>query len=654
MNDSNFSGRGNESAQRAQALLAGLLVAGVREIALCPGSRSAPLAYAALAATRAGRARLHVRVDERSAGFLALGLAKRSRVPAAVITTSGTAVANLHPAVLEAHHAFVPLIVISADRPRELRDTGANQTTTQPGIFGPAVAFEADLPDDPDTPLRSWRDAAEAAYAAATAYGHAGPVHLNAPFREPLVPALDQPWAAWPEGVGPGVTSAATEPGGVSPVEDWGGLAPAGSPTEMAADPLVAGMPPMPERTLVVVGDLPEPGQVARALAWADAHGWPVIAEPFGPHPRTSVPHGVLVLGSAAFLDEHPPEGVVVIGRPTLSRPVTRLINRPDIALVHLQAGTTFISAAHPQAPSFALDTVLGQPAIADANGTDIAQAQLVAPAHPPARSAWSTTWHDAGRAVAQALATHPSLRATTDDQPGIDYPVGRRARGPGMDGSVPIPDPVAMSPGWAVVRAAVSALPEDSLLFVGSSKSVRDLDVIVPGQSAALDIVASRGLAGIDGCLSTAVGLALAESSGRPCYALLGDLTFLHDSNGLIIGPDEPRPDLTILVLNDDGGGIFTLLEPGAPQRTADFQRLFATPTRAELGQLCAGYRVPHSVAEDLPSLIEQLRARPRGIRVIEVRLDRARHRRDQEELQALADHAVAAAATAEAASSH
>src|SRR6478672_1805530 len=185
-------GHVNPSTALATVLVDELARHGVREAVLCPGSRSAPLAYALQEADRAGRIRLHVRVDERSAGFLALGLAKLTRRPVPVVTTSGTAVANLHPAVLEAHHAAVPLLVLSADRPPELRGTGANQTTTQPGLFGGALRWSHEIgaPERRDAQQAGWRSVVSRAVAAATGAlgGTPGPVHLNVPLREPLVP----------------------------------------------------------------------------------------------------------------------------------------------------------------------------------------------------------------------------------------------------------------------------------------------------------------------------------------------------------------------------------------------------------------------------------------------------------------------------------
>ena len=254
----------------ATVLVDELVRTGVREVVLCPGSRSAPLAYAVLAAERAGRLRLHVRVDERSAGFLALGLARGSGAPVAVVTTSGTAVANLHPAVLEAHHAGVPLVVVSADRPHELRGTGANQTTRQPGIFGSATRYAADLPAPVARPGLApfWRSTVCRAVAAATgATGEVpGPVHLDVGLREPLAPEPDAP--AWPE-------SLDGREGG----EPWVAVTGFGHGVDVdvgvgirvgvaAADTLPGPGLDDVERTLVLVGDTrrPRDGRVGRRL----------------------------------------------------------------------------------------------------------------------------------------------------------------------------------------------------------------------------------------------------------------------------------------------------------------------------------------------------------------------------------------------------
>ena len=178
----------------------------------------------------------------------------------------------------------------------------------------------------------------------------------------------------------------------------------------------------------------------------------------------------------------------------------------------------------------------------------------------------------------------------------------------------------------------------------MGSSNSARDVDLAMSpsARSAPLTVVASRGLAGIDGCVSTAIGLALAQP-GRPAYALMGDLTFLHDSNGLLIGPHEPQPDLTIVVTNDDGGGIFTLLEPGEPSRATDFERVFGTPTGASIADICRAHGVGHTLASTAAGAQRNVVGqRPEGLRVVEVRVDRSGHRDLHAGLRAAAANAL------------
>lgn len=559
----------NPSTALATVLVDELVRQGVRHAVLCPGSRSAPLAYALREAERAGRIELHVRVDERSAGFLALGLAKLTRVPAVVVTTSGTAVANLHPAVLEAHHGVVPLVVVSADRPVELRGTGANQTTVQPGIFADAVRWSHDVeaPERAADEVARWRAVGAEAVGHATGRtgrGEPGPVHLNVQLREPLVPTDDDPWPEPLDLLAGGDPLSATTQRGTAP----------GSGAPAAHD-----VPRLPARTLVVVGDLPEPDQFDRAVRWAAARGWPVLAEPFGTHPRGDVvPHGPLVLSDPQWLDEHAPERVIAVGRLTLSRPVAALLRRPGVRLEAVGAHAWIVSRPDVQVVH---PTSVFEAAVGEAPGTDEAGID----------DGWAQAWRDAGERVAAATAELPP----------------------------------AWPSGAAVAAAVVAGLPTGATLFVGSSSSARDVDLAGP-RSEPLRVVASRGLAGIDGCVSTAGGLALADRA--PTYALMGDLTFLHDANGLLVGPLERRPDLTVVVTNDDGGGIFTLLEPGEPARAAEFERLFGTPTGADLAALCAAHHVGHRVVGSRDALVAALAEAPSGLTVLEVPVERGGHR--------------------------
>ncbi len=548
-----------------------LIRCGVRHAVLCPGSRSAPLAYALQEADRAGRLRLHVRVDERSAGFLALGLAKLTRVPAVVVTTSGTAVANLHPAVLEAHHGLVPLIVISADRPPELRGTGANQTTVQPGMFGTGTlrwSHELGVPGTGAGQQAGWRSTVCRATAAALGHqAEAGPVHLDVPLREPLVPSTDP---AWPE-----------------PLDGRPGGAPWTRSGVVGAAAAADGGPEHVARTLVVVGDLPDPRLVERALDWAHRQGWPVVAEPFGAHPRADVvPHGPLLLSATQWLDDHLPDRVVTVGRVTLSRAVAALLRRPGLRVETLSATRAWTDPAG---------------VVAVVHPTSV----LDGPVTGPPDEDWAAAWRRAGAAVAAAVAAEPP----------------------------PWPS------GPAVAATVLGSVPRGSTLFLGSSNAVRDVDLAATSAATA-HVVASRGLAGIDGCVSTAVGLAL--SGEQPTYALLGDLTFLHDANAMLIGPDEPRPDLTVVVTNDDGGGIFSLLEPGEPERAADFERIFGTPTGTDLAALCAAHRVEHLRVDTGEALADALTAPPQGLRVVEVRVPRGSHRAVHARLRQVAADAL------------
>lgn len=567
------------SSALATVLVDELVRGGVRDAVLAPGSRSAPLAYALLEADRAGRLRLHVRVDERSAGFLALGLAKGSGRPVPVVTTSGTAVANLHPAVLEASHTGVPLVVVSADRPHELRGSGANQTTRQPGMLAGAVRWEADVPAPDAVPVEGegrgawWRATVCRALAAAqgSTGGEPGPVHLDVAFRDPLAP----------------------EPGEPGPLPDHLAGRPDDAPwTEVrpAVPTAPAGSIDHVERTLVVVGDLPG-GDGDEAVAWAASRGYPVVAEPFaGSHARAAaLPHGPLLLTATGWLDAHLPERVLVVGRITLARPVAAVLRRPGVRVEVVTGSTTWPDPSHVASRVHPLAALH-----ADAG------------ADPFAPGDWSRSWHEAGRRLAEAVAAQ-----------GLPWPSG-----------------------LAVAATVHDALPADGVLVVGSSNPVRDLDLATTGRTGdphlGVRVHANRGLAGIDGVVSTAAGVAL--GLGRPTHALLGDLTFLHDANGLLLGPDEPRPDLTLVVVNDDGGGIFTTLEHGAPERAASFERVFGTPTGTDLGDLCRAHGVAHEVVTDREALAAAVARRPDELRVVEVPLDRSTHRDAHAALRALA----------------
>ncbi|KRC64923.1 hypothetical protein ASE12_09205 [Aeromicrobium sp. Root236] len=498
----------------ARDLIGVLLAHRVTDAVLAPGSRSGPLALALAAADEQGLIRLHVRVDEREAGFLALGLAKASRRLVPVVTTSGTAVANLHPAMLEAKHANVPVLAVTADRPSRLRGTGANQTTDQREIF-PGIPFV---------------DRVNAIAG--------GPAHLNLELDEPLVEPTD-----W----------------------DFESEAPFDKLKERSSSPSKGHDVPAGPRTVVVAGD--DAKQPARVLA-RDA-GWPLLAEP------SSGSRNGEALVAYRMLLAHSPlaeriERVVSFGHATLSRPVTQLLSRTDIEIVHVGTQETF--------PVPAGDNVRFVEAVEHEEASD---------------AAWLAAWHDADAAATRAI---DAL----------------------LDGTTP----------YDVARTINAAVPPEGLLFVGSSNPIRDLDLVARPYTVGERrlIIANRGLAGIDGVLSSAIGAALARTSSRS-IAYVGDLTFLHGSNGLLIGPGEPRPDLTIVVASDDGGSIFSTLEQGAPEYAATFERVYATPTGVDIAALCTAYGVEHRRVEpaDLASALDE---EVTGIRVLEVPVDRAGRR--------------------------
>ncbi|GGF45160.1 2-succinyl-5-enolpyruvyl-6-hydroxy-3-cyclohexene-1-carboxylate synthase [Marmoricola endophyticus] len=524
----------------ARAVLTRLLDAGVEHLVLCPGSRSAPLAFAAYDAERAGRLRLHTRTDERTAAFLALGLAKGSHRPVPVLCTSGTAAANLHPAVLEAAHAGVPLVALTADRPAALRGTGANQTTLQVGMYADAaptvdVAAPEDLAD-----LTIARDA---------------PTHLNVQLAEPLVPdALGWvPEPSHPE-----------------------------RPDEQASHREVLGLGP---RTVVVAGD--DAGPAGRRLA--ERAGWPLLAEPSSGS-RTG-DHAIRAYRLLLATDLGARvQRVVVLGHPTLSRPVTRLLARDDVEVVSVRARGRWPRRPHPVAVEVGPEVTL----VAD-----------------PDDPAWLGEWRGRDAEVVRRLDALVDTEAAT------------HGLGP-----------------HAVAREVSRALRPGDQLVVGASNPVRDLDLVGRAHPVGerRKVLANRGLAGIDGTVSTAVGVALSRPDAHT-YALIGDVTFLHDAGALVLGPGEPRPDLTVVVVNDDGGSIFAGLEQGAPEYAAAFERLFGTPHGTDLAALCAASRTPHWRVESLPELQQALASPNGGIEVVEARVPRSDRRALDARIRALAD---------------
>jgi len=603
-----------------------LVRCGLREAVLAPGSRSAPLALAlydlarpqgpdrgdpgsrppgpALRGGPGGRPpgpalRLHVRIDERSAGFLALGLAKASGRPVVVVCTSGTAAAHLHAAVIEASEAGVPLVVLTADRPPELRGTGANQTIDQLKLYGAAVRWfcEAGVPEAGAPMAGYWRSLACRAWAMASGAAGVspGPVHVNVPLREPLVPEPDAA-GGWPEAL-------AGRPGG-APWTSFGTAAPAGPASWPATEPAtgpgtgLAGLElDWTERGVVVCGD--GGGAAEPLLELAEQAGWPVLAEPSsnarrGPNALSAYPY---LLAAPGFVAAHRPDLIVSAGRPGLSR-----------------SQLAFLKAAGP-ARHVVVASGPGRWADPARTATEVAgRVRLRGPAGAARRRAgpaWLESWRRADAAA----------RGAVDAV---------------LDETGPLTGPLT---GPRLARDLAAALPDGALLWAASSLPIRDLDQQMAPR-AGLRVLASRGASGIDGLVSSAIGAALAHQAGGggAACALLGDLAFLHDAPGLVLGPAEPRPDLCVVVVNNDGGGIFAELEQAA--MPGPFERVFVAPHGADLGHLARAAGLPHAMLAhpaDLPGLLTGS-----GLRIVEVRTDRAAEAALRARLRELAAAAI------------
>ena len=520
----------------ATALLGEFVRSGVIDLVLSPGSRSQALALAAAQFERAGLLRLRVRIDERSAGFLALGLAVETGRPVLLVVTSGTAVAELHPAVLEAAHSGVPLIVLSADRPEELRGIGSNQTTVQQGIFGAAPEKSWDVP----APVggagdgQGGEERAARELVAEVLTGIRGPRHVNLAFREPL-----------------------SSPQLLPDVEP-GAWRPAPAPLETLE------LRPRPG-TVVVAGT----GAGDAAEAAARALGAPLLAEVasgarFGPNLVAAYRE---VLQAGNFGDRV--ERVVVFGHPTLSREVPALIQRDGVETIVVRGhGRDDYNPGH--------------------RVTRFADAVTIAddPAALEASRGWVGRWVQASRAILEELDDAAPGAALTDDYreraafaltqlDALRAPVTRRS----------------------LARAVWNASWPHDRLVLASSRLIRELDQVAPGKK--IPVHANRGLAGIDGTIATATGIALAQQSGDDgseagrgiTRVLLGDLAMLHDAGSLLFGVGEPRPNLQLIVGNDGGGTIFDGLEVAESADAALLDRVLLTPQRVDLEALAAAY---------------------------------------------------------------
>jgi len=524
----------------ATALLAGLVRRGVTDVVVCPGSRSQALALAAARFEQAGLLNLHVRIDERSAGFLALGLAVESGVPAVVVTTSGTAVGNLHPAVPEAAHSGVPLLVVSADRPEELRGVGANQTTRQAGIFAGVAPHSWDVSAPVGDP---GEEQAADALAGEVLAGIRGPRHVNLAFREPLSSAVRLP---------------DVEPG------EW---------TEVAT----------PDVEALELAPAPGPVVVAGSGAGEDAEriarelGAPLLAEVasgarFGPNLVAAYRE---LLGAAGFGDRV--ARVIVFGHPTLSREVPAIIERPGVETIVVR--------------SAGLDDYNPGRRVAR-----FADRVVVDTSREPDPS-WARRWVHASRTLlevdegsASSIGTDYAERAAfaREQLQRMRAPVSRRELAEAV---------------WA------ASWPHDRLVL-GASRLIRELDRVAPGKR--IPVHANRGLAGIDGTVATATGIALAaqRDEDRPgiTRVLLGDLALLHDVGSLLGGEGEPWPRLQVIVGNDHGGTIFDGLEVARSADPALADRVLLTPQSVDLAALASAYGWEHRLVTERGQLAGSL----------------------------------------------
>ncbi|WP_394282209.1 2-succinyl-5-enolpyruvyl-6-hydroxy-3-cyclohexene-1-carboxylic-acid synthase [Corynebacterium sp.] len=527
----------SESLALATAVV-GTIADHVTDVVICPGSRNSPLVYALL--TRRDL-RVHVRIDERSAAFTALGIARVQRRHVAVVMTSGTAVANCLPAVVEAHMSHTPLLIVSADRPARLLGTGASQTIWQEGIFG-RYATTQSVSEGVDVDRLDFS---------------AHQIHINIALDTPLVPEqLPQPTGTAGRLVGPGRLSS------ISERVDHG---------EVELD--------LDKDTLVIAGDeawevpgLEHVPTIAEPTAPTPFHQVHPLAAPFFAQSAVEISHD-----GGDFAARTKPEQVVVVGHPTLHRDVMALLADPEIDVIGLSRTETFT----------------GQP---DRRGT-----RVKTTGQPS--DTWLKVCEAAGDVGAQTVRD-----ALADEAYGFT--------------------------GLHVAAAVADTLGVGDSLVLGSSNPVRDASFVgLPFDG--VSTYSARGAAGIDGTISQTVGVALATQALHPdeiraprTVALMGDLTFLHDINGLLIGPDEPRPgNLTIVVANDDGGGIFETLEVGADPVRDAFERGFGTPHEADIEALAAGYNVDYLRADSLRELLEHLMAvdeAPAPITVIEARTQR------------------------------
>lgn len=609
----------NPATLLARAVVASLVEAGVKRVVISPGSRNAPLTYALADAAQAGYLQLRVVVDERSAAFVALGASRSDWLheglarPAVAVMTSGSAVANAHPAVVEADAAGVPLIILSADRPHALVNTGASQTTVQTGIFGAATRYQADLGDTnaSDAVANQVRRAVAAASGRLSL--DPGPVHLNVRLAPPLAPAAPwqvphlEPKTHWLRARKP----LAAQLNGVT-VSQVG--------CRLGLDPA--------QRGVIVVGDNDDAELAHYAASLAHAWGWPLLAEPTSlvrTNANAVAAYSALLAGGdgsasgdGAQLSQEI-EQLLVVGHPTLTRPIGALLAREDIYQVVLtnrarwndvsgQAAyvTTLEQALSSlNTPGGGADVGAEAGADADAGGDASASADAGAGAGVDKNAPsplWLQRWLQAGQQQLNATSvTKAAQMALTTWQATSQYESHSQSTAIHSDG-----------------------LESSVTLMAASSMTIRYLDARLPAgkqlKKMPGPVVANRGLAGIDGTISTAVGLAWA--SGQPVRVIIGDLAATHDLTGLVKAVTETEVDLQVIVLDDHGGKIFSGLEYGASELSNYFPRFFTTAQQVDFAQAAAAFGTHVSVIDDVDGLQSLLSKTIEGRSLVHVKL--------------------------------
>ncbi len=607
----------NPATLLARAVVAALVEAGVKRVVISPGSRNAPLTYALADAAQAGYLQLRVVVDERSAAFVALGASRSDWLheglarPAVAVMTSGSAVANAHPAVVEADAAGVPLIILSADRPHALVNTGASQTTVQTGIFGAATRYQADLGDT----NASGAVANQVRRAVAAASGRLsldpGPVHLNVRLAPPLAPAA--PWQV------PHLEPKTHWLRARKPLEEQlNGVTVSQVGCRLGLDPA--------RRGVIVVGDNDDAELAHYAASLAHAWGWPLLAEPTSlvrTNANAVAAYSALLAGGdgsvggdGAQLSQEI-EQLLVVGRPTLTRPIGALLAREDIYQVVLTNRARWSDVSGQAAYVTTLEQALsslnipgggaGAEAGADADAGGDASASAAAGAgagvgkNAPS-PLWLQRWLQAGQQQLNATSvTKAAQMALTTWQATSQYESHSQSTAIHSDG-----------------------LESSVTLMAASSMTIRYLDARLPAgkqlKKMPGPVVANRGLAGIDGTISTAVGLAWA--SGQPVRVIIGDLAAAHDLTGLVKAVTETEVDLQVIVLDDHGGKIFSGLEYGASELSNYFPRFFTTAQQVDFAQAAAAFGSHVSVIDDVDGLQSLLSKTIEGRSLVHVKL--------------------------------